>query len=210
VKVDTFEECCATLNEMDFELVRSQQGDFWGWLSAGYAGQPTTWALQKGKNIDRRYIVKSVQFDDLEHATLTVMNDDPRVFNQHVAVPPWEYRGMSSGGGASPSPYTPPEKEELPQPLDAPASISVSYAPATSASLAQFFGTWAAVPGALIYEVQFGLNVEEMEVVMTSNISFRLYVENVPVNTTYIARVRAVNDMYTSEWTQTTVTTRAS
>lgn len=80
----------------DYDIVKSQQGNPFEWFSAGYTSQPTHFALQTGKQIDRRFIIEDIQYADLDHATITVMNDDPRVHSQVVPIPPWEYRNTNS------------------------------------------------------------------------------------------------------------------
>lgn len=80
----------------DYDIVKAQQGSPFAWFSAGYASQPTHFALQTGNQIDRRFIIEDIQYQDLNHATITAMNDDPRVYNQNIPVPEWGYRNTNS------------------------------------------------------------------------------------------------------------------
>lgn len=83
-------------NKSDYDVVKAQQGNPFQWLDVGASSQPTTFALLTGKSVDRRFIIQRINFEDLNHATITAMNDDPRVYSQVVPIPPWTYRNVNS------------------------------------------------------------------------------------------------------------------
>lgn len=178
-------------NKGDYELVKKQQGSPFSWFSAGYSSQPTHFALQTGKNIDRRFIIEDIQYTDLNHATITAMNDDPRVHSQVVPTPPWEYRNTNSSVTS----------------LVVPAAVNVT----TNSYNGMVRITWASVLGAQSYSLFYEsvvLNsagqVSQRGVPNQINDIVQTYIdipyENFLVDSTYFLRVRAVNAQSSGPW----------
>jgi hypothetical protein len=97
------------------------------WLTRGYDRLPTIWSLHTSREFSRRMIIKRIAAMDMYHHTITCVNDDPRVYEQNVPVPPWEYRVQSS----------------IPAALAAPESLTASVSGDGSLLI-----TWLPVGGA--------------------------------------------------------------
>ena len=123
-----------------FLLLGEKDGP-WSRLRDGSGSLPGMWTLQTGREFRRRMLVQSVTPSDLWTYTVTLVNDDERVYGyDDLPVPPWEERG------------------QLPtvDSLDVPAHLTVSIggtpeAPALKAS-------WLPVTGAEGYEAEYASN----------------------------------------------------
>ena len=182
VKLDWFENCVAKLNIEDYNLVtQQQQSSLFTWASAGYQNHPTTWALQTGRNIDRRYIIKNVSFQDLEHATLTVMNDDPRVFEQRVPIPAWEYR----------------QNNAMWENLLPPDGFAVTYV--ITSGVVRL--SWRPSVGAATYEIQYGVMIENLDrITGILNTSIDISIEKFTFGAAHFFEVRAATTTAISKW----------
>jgi hypothetical protein len=180
VKLTSFKNCCAQMDSSDFALVVGQSSNPFNWMTLGYQSQPTTWALQTGKNIDRRYIIQAVQFQDLEHATLTVMNDDPRVFDQKVPVPLWEYR----------------QNNVMWTKLLPPDNFRVGY----FSDRGVVGASWSGAVGAVAYEFEYGGSRDVYSRIRTDNLSVDVSVELLSYEATNYFRVRSVDQSSFSKW----------
>ncbi len=84
---------CAVLDPVDYAALLAQGGGSpFTWFTRGYDRQPTVWSLHSSAEFARRMIIKSVTPVDMYRYRVSLVNDDPRVYNQNIPVPPWEYR----------------------------------------------------------------------------------------------------------------------
>lgn len=135
VKIDSFENCLIRINRDDFNLLLEQGwSNPFEWITAGYDRQPTVWTLQSGRNVEGRYIIQKISTGDKGKHTITLMNDDQRVYATKLPVPIWEYRVNNTVLAA----------------LGMPTYISVSVNEERTATLI----TWLSVLGATGYIVE--------------------------------------------------------
>lgn len=186
-------------NRADYDIVKKQQGIPFAWFDTGYASQPTTFALLSGKNIDRRFIIKDIKYEDLHHATISVMNDDPRVFSQVVPVPPWEYRNNSN----------------MLTSLATPSKLTVKQFQLNGIVKME----WVSVFGASAYTIKYqDVHIEQEDpndpdtityeygsenvISSVTNTFIDIPVENFLYDTLYAFMVRATNETGVSSWSQ--------
>lgn len=109
----------------------------WNWLTAGEASLPTLWTIQRSREFARRMLVQSVTPSDLWTYTVSLVNDDERVYGyDELPVPPWEGRGQL------------PTVDSLAQPQN--LTVAVGGTPASP----MLEASWLTVTGADAYEVE--------------------------------------------------------
>ena len=86
----------ATLDAEDYTALLLEGLDApWGWLTVGEDSLPTLWTLQTSREFARRMLVQSVTPSDLWTYTVSLVNDDERVYGyDDLPVPAWEGRGQ--------------------------------------------------------------------------------------------------------------------
>ncbi len=125
----------ATLDLADYIHVLSQGMESpFPWLTRGGDSIPTTWALHRTRMFERRMIVLGVTPQDFWHSSVKLCNDAPQVWQYNLPTPPWQGRGQL------------PVTESLEAPLGLTAWVADQAGPTLAVS-------WAAVPGALWYEL---------------------------------------------------------
>lgn len=166
-----FGNCFAIFDKDDFDLVLSQgQSNPFDWMSSGINKQPTVWTLQTSKQISERFLVQKITPDSDGKHSIVLVNDDPRVYEVDVPVPPWEYRLSSSFAPA----------------LGIPTYINVEVDPLTFV----FTVSWLPVLGASSYIVEqyyssawtYIGTVDQSRIVFTFDVPGAIYI-----------RVRAVD-----------------
>lgn len=197
VQIVAYTEGFMQLDADDFEVVKRQQGNIFEWITAGYDCQPTTYALLGANVVDRRYILENIKFSNLHTATLTVMNDDPRVYTQNVPVPPWNYRNTNS------------MLEELQTPTDMVARYDKDNGMVRV--------TWGSTPGAQTWDIRYYMSrayIDENNQLVEENGAesnirnltvpyIDIPIENFTLGYNYLFLVRALNSNGVSDWAQT-------
>lgn len=197
IQIVAYTEGFMKFDAADYAVVKRQQGNIFDWITAGFDCQPTTYALLGGNVVDRRYIIETVKFEDLNSATLTVMNDDNRVYNQKVPVPIWNYRNTNS----------------MLQTIQNPTNMRAQWD--TQNGIIRV--TWGSTPGAQTWDIRYYMTriyINENNQVVTengpeSNIRnlttpyIDIPVENFTLGYTYKFLVRAANNKGVSGWAET-------
>lgn len=169
----------ATLDLPDYIHVLSQgMENPFQWLTRGGDSIPTTWALHRTRLFERRMIVLGVTPQDSWHSALKLCNDAPQVWQYNLPTPPWQGRGQL------------PETESLEAPAGLAAWVTDQAGPLLAVS-------WAAVPGALWYELHVACGKGEW-----SNRG-RFNMTEAPVSVArgpVRIRVRAATDSLQSPW----------
>ena len=180
-----------TLDAGEYAALLLEDADApWNWLTAGEESLPTLWTLQQSREFARRMLVQSVVPSDLWTYTVSLVNDDERVYGyDELPVPAWEGRG------------------QLPtvDSLAAPQSLTVAVGGTAASPVLE--ASWLTVTGADAYEVETGTDGEAWLRVGRMNINRAgVAVSRGPV----WLRVAAVRDDMQSPWAVWAGDTRVS
>lgn len=141
-KVARIEGASIWLDPADYATVLSQGFDspFARLRRLRNGGVPTIWTLYTSRAYTRRMLVQSVKATSLYKFTVTCINDDERVYNYKIPVPPWDHRG------------------QLPSPpsVSTPQSLRVGVGGTSESPL--LIASWLPVPGAQYYVVEYSVN----------------------------------------------------
>ena len=181
VLLDWVDNSLIKINSNDYaNLILQGFGSPFDWLTKGFDRQPTIWTLHTSHEIDDRFIIQKIgPVDDPYHYNITVVNDDPRVYNQNIPVPPWEYRGNT---------------QEIKEP-DTPESLFGKFSDNQGTTV--LFLSWLRVDGAQWYDVELSYDGATWERVGRVNINAASV--EVEAGRVY-ARVRAINAIGESLW----------
>jgi hypothetical protein len=178
VKLEALDRDAAKMDSADYAaLIMQGLEEPFSWLTRGYDRMPTVWSLHAGRDFSRRMLIRKITPVDMYRYTVQLVNDDPRVYSQNIAVPPWEYRS------------------NLPvvTVLAAPKSLAATWA-GGALSL-----SWLPVSGAQWYEVQASGNGQTWENRGRANINALSFA--VPQGMTFV-RVRGANGVTEGAWAE--------
>lgn len=91
VKIAWAENGLIKLDAEDFAAVLMQGNENpFPWLRNSARGVPTVWTIMEAREFTRRrWIIDTIKPTGPYRYAFTVTNDDPRVYDQHIPVPPW-------------------------------------------------------------------------------------------------------------------------
>lgn len=171
-----------TLDAEDYAalLLENETDIPWNWLTSGESSLPTLWTLQSSREFVRRMLVQSVTPSDLWTYTVSLVNDDERVYGyDYLPVPAWEGRGQL------------PAVESL----SAPERLTVNVGGTANSPILE--ASWLPVAGADAYEVESSSDGEAWTRVGRMNINrASVFVPRGPA----LLRVAAVRDDMQSRW----------
>lgn len=132
------DDLLAVLDAEDYSRLIMQGHEVpFDWFSSGAGRLPTTWVLETGREFSRRCIVEKITPQSIYRHTINVLNDDPRVYNQNIPVPVWEWRGQQSEAIV----------------YSAPGGLSAR--PEGAGTALELVISWLPVAGAGAYEVEY-------------------------------------------------------
>jgi hypothetical protein len=179
------------LNQADYTLMLSQgQGNPFSWLKGEINGNQTIFSLQSSRNFAGRIIIQNVVANDMYHYEITAINDSDDIDNyNNLAVPPWQYRPPSSGGGGTV--------------LTAPTGFSASATGTVNSPTITL--TWLPVVGANRYQVEMATGANPFA--LQANVMMNQLTRAVPKGTIAF-RIRAIDVIGTlgpsGEWSGNT------
>jgi hypothetical protein len=182
VKLEAMNSGFAQFNAADYAalLMQGFESPF-EWFTRGYDRMPTIWTVQEGREFDRRMIITKITPQDMFKHSFSLVNDDPRVYNQDIPVPPWESR-----------PQLPDTSK-----LEAPKNLRVTVEGEAGAFVLAV--TWLPVPGAEGYYVESSTDGAAWNNQGRANINaIRLPVDD----GAYAVRISAFRGATQSPWAQ--------
>lgn len=148
------------------------------WMTRGYDRKPTVWTLLSGRTIRGRYLVERISQADGNRHSLSLINDDPRVYNTNIPMQPWGYRTNAITSSVA-----------------APTYLHVSLN--TNDGMTEI--SWVTVPGALSYDLEYSLDGTAW--VSLGGASINRVVAELEPGLLYV-RVAAVGSAGRSPWAQ--------